>query len=60
MLGFEDGLQGCFTHLHAFVGIRGTKEFILKTTELEIGDKIWVDVSAFTADKSLFYKKIRK
>jgi hypothetical protein len=42
------------TDLHAFVTIRDGEEVVLKTSELKRNDKIWVDVSAFGADKSLF------
>lgn len=39
------------TYLHSFV----TDENVAKSlVELRSGDKIWIDISAYTADKSLF------
>ena len=38
-------------HLHSFQ----TEDAIAKNlTDLKPGDKIWIDISAYTADKSLF------
>lgn len=41
------------THLHAFKVLRDDQQLCLPTHELRPGDKIWVDIVAFTADGSL-------
>ena len=38
-------------HLHSFQTEDGTAKNL---TDLKPGDKIWIDISAYTADKSLF------
>jgi len=40
---------GC--HLNSFVGENGETKNL---TNLKSGDKIWIDISAYTADKSLY------
>lgn len=39
------------TYLHCFLSDEDTPK---KLIDLKSGDKIWIDVSAYTADKSLF------
>jgi hypothetical protein len=39
------------TNLHAFMTVENIAKSLV---ELRYGDKIWIDISAYTADKSLF------
>jgi len=54
---YEVRLRGgklfCLTGYHAFVAIRDGQEVLLRGGEFRKGDRFWVDVSAFGADKSL-------
>ena len=54
---YEIRLKGgklfCATGYHASVTIRDGVETLVKGSELQRGDRFWVDTSAFGADKSL-------
>jgi len=50
---FKEGKSLAVTRLHAFVTVRNGREACIRTDRLLTGDKIWVDTSAFGADKSL-------
>ena len=43
----------CATNLHAFLGSRDGDELLCSAGQIKPGDQIWIDVSAFSADKSL-------
>jgi hypothetical protein len=45
---------GCY--LNSFIDEDGTSKRLL---DLDSGDKIWIDISAHTADKSLYLKPTR-
>ena len=47
------GWQLAATHYHAFLLVRGGKNYTLTTDQLKPNDKIWVDRHAFEKDGSL-------
>jgi len=54
---FTNGYSLMATYLHSFRVERENHVYNLSTSELTSGDKIWVDVHAFGADKSYIKNK---
>lgn len=46
------------TPLHSFIVIRDGEELCLRAEELNQGDKIWIDIHAFSIDGSLYVRGI--
>lgn len=43
MILFKGGARLAATNYHAFCGIRDSKQIVIKASEVQSGDKIWID-----------------
>jgi hypothetical protein len=55
---FKEKMTLAATQYHVFVTIRNGEKIFVPTFGLRVGDKIWVDTSAFGADKSLYKTRL--